>query len=121
MSMVWFYDRFGSPEILFIENTQLFINKNGKNLGFVKNNVVYNYKGIHRGWLENGIIRDLNGFCLGFSRGYTDSPSPITPIPQIPPIKPIPQIPTTKPIPQIPRLKPIKKFSWSQIPLSNVF
>ena len=110
MNNIWFFDRYGTPLILLrdlVDNR--FVDRQGRNLGYISGNAIYNYGGRHCGWIENGVIRDLSGFSVAFMRGANDSPRPIFPIPQIPPIPAIRQIS---------RIKPIKGFGWS--PLSPI-
>jgi hypothetical protein len=119
-NQIWFYNRFGYPEILLLKQSR-FVDQKGYNLGYIKNNFLYNYKGRHCGWIEKGVIRDLDGHAVGFMKGASDFPSPIFPVPQIPPIPPIPKIPSIPAIPQIPKIKPIKHFGWSNISLIALF
>lgn len=109
---IWFYDRYGVPEILFLLDNR-FVDKQGNNLGYAENDKIYNYHGRHCGWIENGVIRDVDGYCVAFSDGADDFPTPIFPIPRIPPIPRYPRIPPIPRIPQIPRIPPVKKFAWS--------
>jgi hypothetical protein len=115
MNNIWFYDRYGVPQIILNERGG-FVDRHGNNLGYIRNNnVIYNYSGQHCGWIEGYVIRDLHGQVVAFSKLSNDFPSPIFPIPQIPPIPSIPRIPPIPSIPNIPYIKPIKTFGWSPI------
>jgi hypothetical protein len=120
MDNIWFFNRYGEAKILLNDGSR-FIDRQGYNLGYIRNNLVYNYQGRHCGWIEGYVVRDLHGFVVGFSKISNDSPSPIFPIPQIPPIPEIPQIPPIPEIPQIPEIKPIKQFGWSELGLISLF
>ena len=111
MDNIWFFDRYGTATLFFTGGR--FVDKYGRNLGYIyQNDKIYNYRGKHCGWIEGGIIRDLNGLTIAFCIGANDYPSPILPIPQIPPIPPIPQIPY---------IKPIKGFGWSPLSPLELF
>ena len=121
MSNIWFFDRYGAPQLILRDEVR-FVDKQGKNVGIIRNNnKIYNYSGKHCGWIEGYIVRDLNGHTVAFSKYSHDHPSPIFPIPQIPPIPAIPQIPPIPAIPQIPYIKPIKSFGWSTLSPSELF
>lgn len=117
----WFYDRYGFPKILLLVREVRFVDKLGNPLGYIIEDKLYNYNGLHCGWIENGVIRDKQGYVAGFRYNANDSPSPILPIPQIPPIPRIPRIPPIPRIPRVANIKPIKKFNWSPINLENIF
>ncbi len=118
---IWFFDRYGYPEVLLLAKSNRFVDHSGYNIGYIKDSKLYNYGGVHCGWIEGGVMRDLNGFVVGFMQGAKDFPSPIFPIPQIPPIPAIPQIPPIPAIPQIPKMKPIKEFGWSNLTPISIF
>ena len=121
MNSIWFYDRYGVPQII-LDTQGRFVDRQGNNLGYIKDGqIIYNYSGKHCGWMENYVIRDLRGQVVAFSNYSKDFPSPIFPIPQIPPIPAIPRIPPIPAIPSIPFLKPIKTFGWSPLTPLGLF
>lgn len=120
MDYLWFFDRYGKPQIV-LYNQDKFADRTGKNLGYINNNQIFNYRGKHCGWIEGFTIRDLYGHTVGFCEYSSDPPSPIFPIPQIPSIPAIPQIPLIPAIPQIPRIRPLKSFGWSHLSLQQLF
>ena len=106
------FGRNGEPFLILHENGRL-VNFSGQNIGFCDEDSIYDYSGgRHRGWFENGVMRDHNGYCVGFLKGARDTASPIFPIPRIPPIPAIPQI---EPI------RPIKQIGWSSFDPLSVF
>jgi hypothetical protein len=74
---------------------------------------VYNYDGDNVGFLEKGILRDLQGNCVGFGKNVTDYPIPLLPYKQQRPQAFIPGLLPLKPYPNLPNISPIKRFSWS--------
>lgn len=106
------YNRFGRPELQIIDDGRL-VDFHGTSAGFIDGNSVYNYRGRHIGWFENGIFRDPSGNVVGFTPDVTDYPRPILPLTSIPPIPAIPSIEPIRPIESIPPIPPIKSFGWS--------
>lgn len=105
------FDKKGNPFLVLHQNGRL-VSFDGKSIGFVDGDSVFDYNGRHRGWMEKGILRDHDGFCVGFLQGANDI-SPILPIPKIPPIPAIPEIEPIRPIKEIKPIKPIKQLDWS--------
>ncbi len=121
MNNIWFYDRFGVPQII-LNNQGRFVDRHGHNLGYIKDGqIIYNYAGKHCGWIENYVIRDLYGQVVAFSNYSNDFPSPIFPIPQLPPLPALPQLPPLPALPQLPYLKPLKTFGWSPVTPVGLF
>lgn len=115
------YNRFGYPELRLLENGR-FVTFGGKSAGFLRRESIYDYRGRHLGWFENGVLRDHWGNVIGFGESPSDYPSPIFPIKAIKPIASIVEIEQIRPIPQIPPIKPIKSFNWSVFtPISLFF
>lgn len=115
------YDRFGAPRLRILSNGRI-ANWNGHYLGFLRNDrLVYSQAGIHIGWYENGILRDLNGNTVGFGLSPTDTPRPWLPFKQFLPMRGILEIPPIKPLPSMPSLRPFKSFAWSDIDIQGLF
>lgn len=45
---------------------------NGKPVVYLDQDCIYGFNGKHLGWFENGYIRDLLGFIVGFNKYATD-------------------------------------------------
>lgn len=109
-----FYDLHGRPiAYLCDDNIHIYL-FDGKPVAYLHNSTVYGFNGHHLGWFEKGWIRDLQGYCVFFTKMASGS-GPIKPIKQIKPIKSIRQIKPIKSIKQIKRIKPINKMSWSTL------
>lgn len=75
------YDRFGEPQIRILKQPgeNRIVRWNGSPLGFMHNDGVFNYAGTRVGTYENGILRDTDGFTVGFGSNPTDEPYPLLP------------------------------------------
>jgi len=113
------FDKNGNPILILHKNGRL-VNFGGNSVGFWDGDSVFDYNGRHRGWLEKGIMRDHDGFCVGFFNGANDT-SPILPIPKIPPIPAIAEIEPIRPIQDIKPIKPIKQMDWSVFDIVSLF
>jgi len=115
------FNRYGEPRLRLFENGR-FVDFDGRHIGFIKEENLYNYSGQYVGWYEGGIMRDHEGFCVGFGENISDSPHPLLPLKRLKPISAIPEIEPIRPMTQIPPIKPIKTFFWSKIdPISLFF
>jgi hypothetical protein len=88
-------------------------NLNGRNIGFINNNAVYDINASYKGTFTNGFFRDRYGCAVTFI--HAASNGPLSPLPQLPPIPPIPNIPNIHPIPSIPPIPNVPSLSWSNI------
>ena len=73
---------------------------------------IYGFNGKHLGWFEDGIVRDSQGYAVGFVKGATNVYTKFEPIKSIKKIKPL------KSIKQIPPIKPINRSQFSNTGLS---
>ena len=114
------FDRYGAAHLRIRADGKVF-NFAGQCIGFAREDAVFNYAGLQVGWLNGGMLRDLQGNTVGFGENPTDSPRPLLPIKQIKPIPSIPQIPPIPPIPETRHIRPIKTFSWSLLDPESIF
>ncbi len=115
------YNRYGTPVLRLMDNGRI-LNFNGKNVGFQDDfGNLFSYKGKHVGWLENGIMRDHNGACVGFGQNPTDVPRPFLPFKQFKPFPGFPQFEPFRPFKQFSPFKPFKQFAWSDTEPENLF
>lgn len=91
---------------------------NGRAVGKLHGENLYNNSGKQIGRVANGWLRDMRGNAVAYARGASGGPIP--PIPQIPTIKSIPQIPPIPSIPQIPRIPAIPTFGWSDCSIEDL-
>src|SRR3990167_5713685 len=114
------FDRFGAASLRIRDDGKVF-SFSGLPLGFIRQDAAFNYAGLQVGWLNNGILRDLQGNTVGFGENPTDFPRPLLPIRQIKSIPGIPHIPPIPPIPEIKHIRPIKTFFWSLLDPESLF
>lgn len=67
----WLFDKGGHPCLILDGNCVR--DKGGYVIGWIIDPNVYSSTGQHIGWLEGGIIYDINNFPLVFSRNHTGS------------------------------------------------
>lgn len=111
-------DRLGRVVLWLLDDR--FIDLGGNPVGFVRDEAIFDYNGIHRGQFAQGVIRDHGGYVAGYiygARGLTVIP----PIPRVQPVAPIPKIEPVRPVPQIPRVAGIPKLQWSQFDPISIF
>jgi len=115
-----FFDRFGAPKLRMLDNQRL-VSVGGKSVGFISGPHLYNYRGQHVGWLEGGIMRDLNGHTVAFGENPADSPRPFLPFKQFKPYPSVVEFEPFRPFRQAPRFKPFKSYGWSPISPITLF
>lgn len=114
------YNRFGEPRLRLFENGRL-VDFSGRNIGFTDKDNAYNYNGQHVGWYENGILRDHDGFCVGFGEIATDTIHPLLPLKQLKYLPSLPELEPLRPLKSLAPLKPLKNFSWSELDPVSLF
>jgi len=103
--------------------------RNGKTVGWLKANIIYDTAGIPRAFLRKGAIfnydgeylgrlvrgyfRDKNGDAVAFLHGAEGGP--VIPVHEAPPIPPIFAIPPVSPVTPMPPLAPISSLNWSDL------
>jgi hypothetical protein len=79
-TLVTIFDKQGTAKLWLIVEESRFVDSYGNSIGYLEGNgACYDYKGKHRGWYYNGIMRDTQGQPTGFSEN-TAGPSPVLPI-----------------------------------------
>lgn len=84
----------------------------GQNLAFVKEDSVYDWKGQHIAWWEDGHVRDSVGAVAYFTTRAKDLGG-LSPFRQLVPIKPLLVTSPLKPRLALKPLKPRKRAAWS--------
>lgn len=78
--LVTIYDKQGTAKLWLIRDEARFVDADGNSMGYLeKDGSCYDYKGKHRGWYYDGIMRDTKGEPTGFSEHPT-GPAPSLPI-----------------------------------------
>lgn len=120
-SKIWFHNRYGEAK-LTLDSKQRFIDKHGMHLGYIYDgNKIYNYDGKHCGWIENYVIRDLEGRVAGYCEISNDSPVPFFPFRQFEPFQHFIKFEPSKSTREYARYKPFKSFGWSNTSLIDLF
>lgn len=114
------YNRFGQPCLRVFDNGRI-VDFKGRSIGFIYNENLYTYSGVHVGWYEGGIMRDHNGLCVGFGEFFTDSIHPLLPLKYLKPLPSLPSLEPLRPLRSLPPLKPLKSFGWSDYEPLDLF
>ena len=85
----------------------------GKPVAYVNNDSVYGFNGKHLGWLKQGIIRDHNGYAVGFIEG---SVSMLT---NLESLKGLQELTPLKSLEELEPLEALEKNQWARLPLKN--
>ena len=79
-NLVTVYDKQGTAKLWLISDERRFVDADGNSIGYLESDsACYDYKGKHRGWYYDGIMRDTKGEPVGFSEN-SSGPSPALPI-----------------------------------------
>lgn len=110
------YNSNGKPVVYITTNDDYTIYLwNGKPLAYLYENSktihVYNFKGTHLGWFEDGIVMDHKGNVVGFTKGALKVPT------QFESFKGFKQFKPFKGFRELPPLKPLFSGKWSSTPL----
>ncbi len=97
------FDRKGTPSLRVVKRGYLASCRHNIYAGYIEKDRVHDFNGTQRGWFDDGILRDLNGKCVGFMKSTNGKCHPVFPSIKIP--KRFVELPT-------PPLKPVsqKKF-----------
>jgi hypothetical protein len=69
----WYFDRYGQVAFLLIEGDRL-VSRNGRNLGWIyQEKQVFTLTGKPIGWLDKGVLRDLSGNIIAFTRSSSSN------------------------------------------------
>lgn len=75
---------------------------------------IFGFNGQHLGWFDDGIVRDSDGYAVGFRRGAVSN--------VIPRVEPIKRVKRIEPVRRPRRLEPLQPFfrsSFSRVPLEE--
>src|ERR1700730_5066761 len=114
------YDRLGRPVLCLFSNGR-FVDFRGNSIGFLVRDNAYDYNGFHRGWYEDGILRDHRGNVSGFGERVGATPHSLLPLKQLKPLPALTKLEPLRPLPSLPPLKPLYRLSWSSVGPLEVF
>ena len=73
------FDRKGVPSLRLVRDTYLASCKRSIYAGYVEQDKVHDFNGNQRGWLSEGVLRDLHGKCVGFMKSANGKQNPAFP------------------------------------------
>lgn len=114
------YSKEGIPLLRVFGNGRL-VNFNGKSIGFLDNDNVYDYNGNHRGWFIEGILRDHEGNCVGFGEYVGKTLHPFLPFKQFRPFSSFVEFEPFRPFKNFTPLKPFFNIDWSEYDPISMF
>ena len=120
MNEIIIYNFEGMPEFIILKSGRI-VDFSGISIGFIRTIHVYDYNGNHRGFFEGGILRDHEGFTVGFADNVTSPKHPILPIKQLLPLKPLAELEPLRPFTELPPLKPFYQYEWSDLTPFELF
>ena len=83
----------------------------GDPVAYLDGKSIYGFNGKHLGWLNRGIVRDNNGYAVGFMEGATNMLTKLERLKGLQKLEPI------KSLQQLEPLEPLEKRQWAPIPL----
>lgn len=113
-----YYDRYGNA-CCYTDKTNHIYALDGKPLGYILDNSVWNYGGRYLGQFKNSWIIDREGYYLFFSD--ESKGGPIKPIRKLTPLNSIQELRPIKSIREIPPIPPITSLYWSETDINSFF
>ena len=107
------YNRKGEPQLRLLDNERI-VNFQGKSMGFLSGDDIYDYSGNHRGWYIEGILRDHYGKCVGFGEETGDTPHPFIPFKSFKPFPGFVEFEPFRPFKEFSPYKPLFTMDWSK-------
>lgn len=110
-----FYDLHGKPIAYLDDDMETIYLFKGQPVAYLPGDgTVYRFNGNHIGWLDNGWIRDLAGYCVFFTEDARGS-GPIKPVKKITPVKSVQHVKPVKHVKRVKSAKSANKLSWSKL------
>ena len=106
------YNQYGEPRLRLLENDRL-VDFDGKSIGFIDDEDIYDYNGNHRGWYIGGLLRDHNGDCVGFGEEVTDTRYSFLPFKDFGPFPGFVEFEPFRPFKELAPYKPFFTIDWS--------
>lgn len=83
----------------------------GDPVAYLDGKSIYGFNGKHLGWLKRGIVRDNNGYAVGFMEGATNMLTKLERLKGLQKLEPL------KSLQQLEPLEPLEKSQWAPVPL----
>lgn len=106
------YDKSGRV-FAWLDERGRIIGLRGNHLAFIDGDSVYNWRGQHVGWWQDGHIRDNSGAVAVFTADASNL-GVVKPVKGVKPVKPVKAVPPVKPVKAVKPIRPIKRLSWAQ-------
>lgn len=106
-----FYDRNGNAQIYTDDGVHLFT-WDGEPVGYFSGDNIYDFNGIHRGWVMNGCLWDHNGDCMLFEPNARGGP--MKPLRSLDSLKSLKSLMPLKGLRELAPLKPLLSLNWSR-------
>jgi hypothetical protein len=114
------YDSNGNPVFRILENNKI-VDFEGRRIGFIKGDDVYDYNGSHRGFYEAGILRDHWGNTVAFGDRVSSGSHPLFPLRKCPKFSRVVDLEPLLPLAELPPWKPLKTMKWSDLDPMQLF
>lgn len=94
------YDGSGHPAAYIAQDGASIFTWAGTAVCHLRDDRLFGWNGKHLGWMVDGIVYDLDGRRVG----YTRSRVPV--VPSVPSVKSVRSVPSVKSVPEVPRIRP---------------
>ena len=84
----------------------------GEPVAYLDGQSIYGFNGKHLGWLKKGILRDNNGYAVGFMEGATNKLTKLEGLKGLQRLEPLKSLQRLEP------LEPLEKSQWAPTPLA---
>ncbi len=106
------FDRDGTPVAYVDTDEELTIFLwNGTPVAYLDKSSIYGFNGKHLGWFKQGIVRDREGYGVGFIDGAVNR------LTKLEPLKSLKKLTPLRSLQQLEPLEPLPKDRWSRLPL----
>jgi hypothetical protein len=107
------YDQTGRVYCWLDEPSSRIIGLDGSNKAFIADNSVYDWRGAHIGWWQNGHVRDRTGAVALFTAVAT-ALGVVAPVKAVRPVQPVKQVSPVRPVKHVKPVKPVNQMGWSR-------
>lgn len=106
------YDHRGQVLGWLVQNGRI-INRQGRSSYWLLGNNVYDYRGAHRGWFQNGHWRGRDGGVMAFT-GDASGTGVVLPVRSVTPVMPVQAVEPVRPVASVAPVRPGNQLSWSR-------
>ena len=106
-----FHDQSGRV-IGWLVPTGRIVNLQGRSSYWLQGKNVYDYRGAHRGWFENGHWRGSDGGVMAFTANASGT-GVVLPVRSVSPVMPVLAVEPVRPVASVAPVRPVNRISWS--------